>query len=325
MRRFVSSRHRELWNTRLNGLNGGRRACAPRQYRRRLRRPLGPPTPGAPEPPWKRNSRAGVFEGDIAIVELRASLALVPDEIPQPPLRDTRAPAFAIVGRLVTVAILAVAGAYAILWFSTPPRASSEPQPAFIAAADPASNDIAATAIDPKAENSKTDRLPPPGGLAPYSVADYARDLTDGAGVAPAGPARPVSLAAAQTSVVPSAPVQPSPVQPALVPVTPPPPASADPTADRDEIAALLARSRTYLAAGDVAAARLVLRRAVEQGDSQAALALGSTYDPLVLKRLGVISFAADPAQAREWYSRAAELGSTDAPQRIEQLAQIER
>ena len=54
-------------------------------------------------------------------------------------------------------------------------------------------------------------------------------------------------------------------------------------------------------------------------------LALGSTYDPLVLQRLGVIGFAGDPAQAREWYRRAAELGSTDAPVRIDQLAQVDR
>jgi TPR repeat protein len=104
----------------------------------------------------------------------------------------------------------------------------------------------------------------------------------------------------------------------------PSPPLGA-PTLDRNEVAALLARGRAYIVEGDVAAARLVLRRAVESGDAQAALALGGTYDPLVLKRLGVISFAADPAQAREWYRKAADLGSPDASQRIAQLAQIDR
>ena len=52
-----------------------------------------------------------------------------------------------------------------------------------------------------------------------------------------------------------------------------------------------------------------------------AALNLGETYDPVVLKRLGVIGLLGDPAQARDWYRKAAELGSADAPQRLEQLA----
>jgi TPR repeat protein len=81
----------------------------------------------------------------------------------------------------------------------------------------------------------------------------------------------------------------------------------------------LLARARTYLSAGDVAAARLVLRRAAERDDPQAALALGGTYDPTVLKRLGIVNFQADPAQAKDWYRRAAQLGSLAAWCRLKQ------
>jgi TPR repeat protein len=103
------------------------------------------------------------------------------------------------------------------------------------------------------------------------------------------------------------------------------PPAPVGPTQNRDEIAALVARGAKYFAAGDVAAARLVLRPAAVAGDSGAALALGETYDPLMLKRLGVIGFAGDLAEARDWYRRAAELGSADAPQRLDQLAGLDR
>jgi hypothetical protein len=88
----------------------------------------------------------------------------------------------------------------------------------------------------------------------------------------------------------------------------------------RDEIAALLVRARTYLSDGDISAALKVLQRAVELGDPQAALALGGTYDPVVLKRLGLINFRADPEQARLWYQRAAELGSPDVALRLKQL-----
>ena len=75
----------------------------------------------------------------------------------------------------------------------------------------------------------------------------------------------------------------------------------------------------------DVTAARLAFRRAAESGDAQAALALGGTFDPLVLKSLGAVGVAADPAQARGWYQKAAELGSRDARQRLNQLAQSVR
>jgi TPR repeat protein len=93
---------------------------------------------------------------------------------------------------------------------------------------------------------------------------------------------------------------------------------------DRDEINAMLGRARSFLSTGDVAAARVVLRRAAASDDPQAALALGGTYDPSVLKKLGIFSLA-DPAQAREWYRKAAALGSADASLRLEQLVQTDR
>jgi hypothetical protein len=134
-------------------------------------------------------------------------------------------------------------------------------------------------------------------------------------------PVAPTPVAAPPPAFVPASKAPP-PAIATPVPALPPPPAAAS---DRDEIAALLSRARTYLAAGDVAAARLVLRRAAERDDSQAALALGGTYDPIVLKRLGIVNFQADPAQAKEWYRRAAQLGSADASLRLEQLVQTDR
>jgi TPR repeat protein len=91
---------------------------------------------------------------------------------------------------------------------------------------------------------------------------------------------------------------------------------------DHNEVAGLLARGRAYLSEGDVALARLYLRRAAERHDPQAALALGGTYDPAELRRIGIPNFQAqaDPAKAREWYSRAADLGSAAAALRLERL-----
>jgi len=93
-------------------------------------------------------------------------------------------------------------------------------------------------------------------------------------------------------------------------------------SADRDEITGIIERARGLVAVGDIPTARVVLRRAYERGDERAALELGGTYDPLVLRRLNTViknSFA-DAIQARDWYVRAAELGSVDAIYRMSEL-----
>jgi hypothetical protein len=95
---------------------------------------------------------------------------------------------------------------------------------------------------------------------------------------------------------------------------------SKTPPINDEEVANLLASGRTFLIIGDITAARLAFRRAAESGDAQAALALGGTFDPVVLKALGAVGVAADPARARAWYQKAAELGSPDAPQRLNEL-----
>lgn len=94
---------------------------------------------------------------------------------------------------------------------------------------------------------------------------------------------------------------------------------------DPEEIAILLERGKAFVARGDLAAARLLLRRAAEAGDAQAALLLGSTFDPAALKQLEVLGAVGDAAQAQLWYQRAAELGSADAARRLDSLARGSR
>jgi len=86
------------------------------------------------------------------------------------------------------------------------------------------------------------------------------------------------------------------------------------------ELAALFKRGNELVVNGDLVGARLVFERAAQAGDSRAALALASTYDPLVLEHLGERGLAPDVAMARFWYEKAKELGSTEAPQRLEVL-----
>ena len=90
---------------------------------------------------------------------------------------------------------------------------------------------------------------------------------------------------------------------------------------DPEEVATLLKRGQDFLKTGDIASARLVLRRAANAGSAPAALALGATFDQAVLTELGVLGFAADEAEARAWYQRAHELGSAEASRRLDRLA----
>jgi hypothetical protein len=89
---------------------------------------------------------------------------------------------------------------------------------------------------------------------------------------------------------------------------------------DRDELAALLKRAKGLLAIGDISSARLLLERAADAQEAEAALMLAGTYDPQVLGSQDMRSVTPDPAAARLWYQKAAQLGSADAKRRLGQL-----
>lgn len=280
---------------------------------------------------WKRKRRQAVFEGDAALRELRSRLASAPDQMPEPPIYQTKTPIFAAVVRLMGIMVLAAGGALGFLWVTAPHgQVASQPgsEVALVSY-----RGLEARLAPPAAENITVERAPDaPSGGASWAAANYAPAVTDGVGTSPPAalaprmpppPRAPASMAAASPPAAP-VPASKAPVPAIAAPIlAPSPPASA--AAPPDEVTALLARARNYLSSGDVAAARLVLRRAAERDDPQAALALGGTYDPSVLKRLGIINFLADPAQAREWYRKAAELGSPDASLRLNQLVQTDR
>jgi TPR repeat protein len=92
-------------------------------------------------------------------------------------------------------------------------------------------------------------------------------------------------------------------------------------TLGSDDIALLIKQGEQFIAAGDVVTARIVFLRAAEAGDPNAAVALGATYDPTVLARLGVVGMAADVEKARSWYQKAESLGSPEASRRLKILA----
>jgi TPR repeat protein len=95
------------------------------------------------------------------------------------------------------------------------------------------------------------------------------------------------------------------------------------PQLDREQIAMLVERGKHLIASGDLAGARVVLRRAAESTDADAALLLGSTYDPVILRELKTLGVASDLELARHWYGKAKELGSEEAQRRIQILARL--
>jgi hypothetical protein len=128
-------------------------------------------------------------------------------------------------------------------------------------------------------------------------------------------PGAPAPVAATSPAAAPVAPLPPEPVQEPKIP------GDSIHRLDPNEIASSLRRADDLIASGDLAAARLVLRRAANAGDARAAMTLAGTYDPVILEKLGVHGFVPDVAMARVWYEKAKKFGSAEAPQRLELLA----
>jgi hypothetical protein len=114
----------------------------------------------------------------------------------------------------------------------------------------------------------------------------------------------------------------------------------------------LLQHGRELIAAGSISAARSVLRQLADAGDADAALELGGTYDPIILKErelrtrprlqiearssasnvqssetltgVRIVSEASTPdiAMARAWYEKARDFGSAEAARRLSKLSE---
>jgi hypothetical protein len=110
-------------------------------------------------------------------------------------------------------------------------------------------------------------------------------------------------------------------VQPSATGTQAPPSSKAIRVLDPEVIKLLMKQGEQFIAAGDVVTARIVFQRAVEAGDANAAMALGATYDPNVLAKLGMVGVSADVEKARSWYQKAENLGSPDARGRLDVLA----
>jgi TPR repeat protein len=150
---------------------------------------------------------------------------------------------------------------------------------------------------------------------APASQTPAVRSVTTVA----VAPTREEITTAYQSALQSRAPAAAAPA--AALPVAAPPlAASPARRLDADELAALMKRAKGLIAIGDIASARLLLERAADAQEASAALLLAQTYDPAVLGAQDTRSITPDPAAARTWYQKAAQLGSSDATQRLAQM-----
>jgi hypothetical protein len=255
-----------------------------------LREPLRPAAALVRSPPsrWRIGVADDAFSGDQAMVKLQRQLALDPDAVPEPPVDDIQS-LWPMALRLCAVAGVAAAVAWLVISLSGTRLLRHDVVHADIQVPPPV------------ADSQKQDPLRTP---------------------AAAGLLLQHGLTEANASPAPAE----------AVPAPVPQPTSAPPSDDAavappvgmslasDEIAMLLKRGKDAFSTGDLAAARLLLRRAAEAGSAEAALALGATFDPLVIRRLGAIGAAPDAAQARQWYQKAVALGSPTASQPLAQL-----
>ncbi len=246
-----------------------------------LRLPEAPQL-GDPAPDLPRPRNLDVFPGDPTLRKLLHSPSLDPAMMPEPPAPDSVGIALGMIARLMVLGCAAAAVALLMVGAIPLPFKSS-----------PVSESTATAA---KAWTSDADR-PAKAGVR---VGEGQRTANLESAAAPTS--APTWVVASTTVRAPQAVV--------------PDPRMLEP----DEVARLTRRGEDLLAQGDIAAARLMLVRAAEAQDARAAFALGATYDPAVLKQLGVVGFRPDVALARTWYEKAAQYGSSEAARRLPAL-----
>jgi hypothetical protein len=88
-----------------------------------------------------------------------------------------------------------------------------------------------------------------------------------------------------------------------------------------DEGRKLCAEGLVAFAKGDIATARAFFVSAAEAGDARTLVALGDTFDPATLTRLGVLGLKGDGAKARDYYARGLTAGASGARERLAALA----
>ena len=309
---------------------------APSRARAQGQIPPSSTIPPADQPLSPQSPNASEFCGDRGIVETRHRLTLEPQWVPEPPqdaapdrnlwmlaLRTSGVLGLAALLAWVVVSLPGVIqlGRYVMPAVTPPeilPSANSRmsvPPSGVIVSSSAVSSSVATKAVpEPSNRTVATAERPAP----------QTKERTDSR-------AQPVPISSAlaakiqppadrQTSLAEQAPPAPT-LEATRAEQRSAPDLVVTRQLDRDELASMLRRADDFIKSGDLSSARLLLRRAAEAGNAQAALTLAGTYDPSVLAALGLQDGAADLTMARLWYERAEQFGSSEAPRRLRELA----
>jgi hypothetical protein len=278
-----------------------------------------PPAPGLPAGDGRRRHGTDKFVGDF-----RSPLSLEPERMAPPPLSSGR-------GNLrwaFYVLIAAAVAAPVAYYFSADSGGSrtemvARPQLASSDASQPSVSavrqELAPTVA--RDEEPETMREAPPQSRAAKTAKLPARLPAEGDNVAmlqpPASSPSPSQFPAVSPPQPAVASPQPSPFPNPQAPA----PSAPQRTVDPAQIELLTKQGEQFVAAGDLVTARMVFQRAAEAGDAYAAMAMGATFDPGVLAKLGVVGMGADVEKARSWYQKAESMGSAEATKRLRVLA----
>lgn len=140
----------------------------------------------------------------------------------------------------------------------------------------------------------------------------------------------PVTGTPGTAKIMRAAPVEPPPAAPKSAALSPPPAAAPAPTPpppptlkpeQRARALRLMKRGEALVGEANLAEARLLFEKAADIGLAEAAMALAATYDQEELSRLAIRGARPEPALARRWYERAAQLGAREAQQRLQRLS----
>lgn len=239
------------------------------------------------------------FSDERAFLELQRQLALCADRVPVPPVETTSNLSTPPVKPFAVVALAALIAAVLVGLPGTRQNANSIKQ----------SGDLPVLIVK-KIESSEPQSAPgaqPPFIPAPEVALRGAPNSKPGPMFAAGNPTfEPASDSSTSTVTT----------GPSLATIA----TSEAVQATNDEIIMLLNLGKNFFQNGDLVSARLLFRRAATAGNAEAAFVLGRTFDPVVADRMGIIGIKPDIARARQWYERAAELGSPAAPRELARL-----
>jgi hypothetical protein len=234
--------------------------------------------------PMRPKRSRNLFEGDAAIIELRCRLAETHGSLlpTLPPAMSRQAYGGS--------ALRSLAGYVSVV---------------LVAAATAGAGGYVAGHIR---HATRTDRLAPSGAIAqPVPLLPAVAHVTAPIRASEPAPLRAVAIEAAperRTADLPLPPVQ-----------------RLLPPQHLSDSAARMKLGIELMAAGDIAAARTMFERVAEAGDAAGAFALAETYDPTVLRAMPLRGgITPDAGQARRWYEKARDMGSSTATERLARL-----